>query len=476
MPAPLKYKRICIGIIALTVLLAIIHAAIQRHNPVDFPTDIFDETVATANGFKVRLVHPDSPEKGLIFFLAGKADANTAKDYARQFAQLSYYVVVLDVEKLLTFNSSGDSSGCINIAQNLQDIQKSLSNKLDFDQHLLPILVGNGEGAALVYGALAQAKERSFHAAISINFTEQLHNVPDLCSSGDFIHANANGTSSLAPVEHLSSTWYVFQGEKTAGALAIHRFTERIANAKLTIQSESGAPPISDVIQVLGWLDPRLSDQLASDDREGDLPINEVISVFDNPSQTMAIIVTGDGGWAEIDKSIANTLAQRGIPTVALDSLSYFWKRRTPQETAIAIEKIMAEYLAKWHKRKVILIGYSFGADVLPFIANRISIENREYVALIVLLGIGDTATFEFHLSSWMDADTDDNRLAVLPEVQKMSWAKSICIYGTSDKDANCTSLDVPSVKVIRMSGDHHFDKKYEALVQHILENISGQE
>jgi hypothetical protein len=26
------------------------------------------------------------------------------------------------------------------------------------------------------------------------------------------------------------------------------------------------------------------------------------------------------------------------------------------------------------------------------------------------------------------------------------------------------------------MSGDHHFDKKYEALVQHILENISGQE
>jgi type IV secretory pathway VirJ component len=243
----------------------------------------------------------------------------------------------------------------------------------------------------------------------------------------------------------------------------------------LTIHTETGTPPISDVIQILGWLDPRLTDQLSSDHNEDDLPIREVVSEFDNPSQAMAIIVTGDGGWAEIDKSIANTLATHGIPTVALDSLSYFWKRRTPNETATAVERIMTQYLAKWHKSKVILIGYSFGADVLPFIANQITAENRERVALIVLLGIGNTATFEFHLSSWMDADTSKDRLAIFPEIQKMSWANSICIYGISDNEANCTALDKLGVKVISMSGDHHFDEQYDALVQHILENMSRQ-
>ncbi len=466
-----RKKHIYIGILALAALISAIYVALQYQNTTDSPEVIFDEMVLTANGFNVRLVYPDSPEKGIILFLADNTDANKTTGYAKQFAQLSYYVAVIDSNQLLSITRD-KSSQCINIAQELLDITEYLNRKLDLDPAILPILLGHNAGAALVYSALAQTEAHRFHAAVSIDFNGQLHNVPELCSAGAFIHSSADGTQNLVPIEHLSSTWYLFQEDKKIQPLANHEFTDQIANAKLTTQTDATTPVISNVVQILSWLDPRLSDQLSSDNSEGDLPLMEVSSEVDNPSQTLAVMLTGDGGWAEIDKGIAAILAEQGIPTVALDSLSYFWKRKTPEETAAAIEQIMSEYLAKWHKKRVILIGYSFGADVMPFIANQFTAENKELVALIVLLGIGNTAAFEFHLSSWMDADESEGRLPILPEVRNMSWAKSVCIYGKSDKEAGCIALSELGVKTIGMSGDHHFDERYSELVQHITDNI----
>ena len=144
---------------------------------------------------------------------------------------------------------------------------------------------------------------------------------------------------------------------------------------------------------------------------------------------------------------------------------------RTPATTSQDIERVITQYLEKWNKKHIILIGYSFGADVLPFIANNLSADTQQKISLIALLGMGKTAAFEFRLSSWMDADKNSDRLPLLPEIEKMKWANSICIYGIEDTDANCIPAADHGVKAIGMSGDHHFDEKYEDLVKHIIEN-----
>jgi type IV secretory pathway VirJ component len=46
-------------------------------------------------------------------------------------------------------------------------------------------------------------------------------------------------------------------------------------------------------------------------------------------------------------------------------------------------------------KEKLILIGYSFGAEVLPFVVNRLPEELRAKVQLLVFLGPSATAQFE---------------------------------------------------------------------------------
>src|SRR5438093_10410180 len=101
------------------------------------------------------------------------------------------------------------------------------------------------------------------------------------------------------------------------------------------------------------------------------LPLVEVLSTRGS-SDTFVVFVSGDGGWAAIDKSIAATLADSGMPVVGLNALQYFWKKKTPEEAARDLESIITAYSTKWNKPRVLLIGYSRGADVLPAMIHRL--------------------------------------------------------------------------------------------------------
>ena len=98
------------------------------------------------------------------------------------------------------------------------------------------------------------------------------------------------------------------------------------------------------------------------------LPVIEVpAQPGGEPADAFAIIMSGDGGWAGLDKDVAAALAAHGIPIVGLDSLRYFWSARTPEGLAADTDRMIRYYLAHLNKKRVLLIGYSQGADVLPF-------------------------------------------------------------------------------------------------------------
>lgn len=478
--------------ITLLVLAGLSYIAIKRlHKPSVPPSQVVrEEKVSLQNNQHLSVFHLPNPEKGLLIFISDNKQHRN--DYARQFAQLSYTVALLDNQFLL--GNAGAASACLNLASHLGELRKELQAKFDLDQDNLPILVGEEEGALLVYASLAQAEPNNFHAGVSINLKTDLPSTSKpLCQQNNLSLAD----KALVFAKHLPASWYIFQEKSLALSAKTSSFTNQVSNARLTIADDPHQPPVAEAIQVLQWLDPRLTDQISSDQGDSDLPLIEVTreptedngddneksdtnssssqspqaAPVDALPDTMAVLLTGDGGWAEIDKHIARLLADKGIPTVALDSLSYFWKVRTPVDTASDVEAVITQYREKWQKQRVILIGYSFGADVLPFIANKLTEETQQHVALVALLGMGKTAAFEFRLSSWMDADKSANRLPLPPEVKAMSWAKSICIYGEEDPETQCATTAELGVTPIRMPGDHHFDEKYDELVQHIIDN-----
>jgi type IV secretory pathway VirJ component len=128
---------------------------------------------------------------------------------------------------------------------------------------------------------------------------------------------------------------------------------------------------------------------------------------------------------------------------------------------------MVSYYLTALGKQHVVLIGYSQGADVLPFAVNRLNSDVRSHVALTAIMGMSEHALFEFHMTSWV-AD-DESGPATLPEVDKITDIPVLCVYGESESDSLCPHLDPHKVTLVKLKGGHHFDGNYAALAHTIL-------
>lgn len=199
-----------------------------------------------------------------------------------------------------------------------------------------------------------------------------------------------------------------------------------------------------------------------------DLPLTEV-PASGTPAASMAVMLTGDGGYGATDKGIAGSLAEHGIPVVVLNSLHYFQKRRTPEAASADLERILRHYLPSWNRGRAILIGYSMGADVLPFMLNRLPPDLRARVPVLALLGLSAEAEFKFHLTDWLGTYHRKTALPVLPELEKLRGLRILCFYGYDDKDTVCNQLEAGLVTSFPIEGGHRFGKKYGPIADQIL-------
>ena len=185
----------------------------------------------------------------------------------------------------------------------------------------------------------------------------------------------------------------------------------------------------------------------------------------------VVLFVSGDGGWAELDQEISAGLAGRGVPVVGVNSLKYFWTKRTPEQTAKDLERTILYYAALWQKEKVVLIGYSFGADIVPFAANRLNEALKSRVELIALVGPVLQAEFEFHLSNWLWSSSKTAQ-PTIPEIMQLDNARLLCIYGKQETDSLCPHLHGDNFKNVALPGAHHFGGNYSQIAEIILDEM----
>jgi type IV secretory pathway VirJ component len=167
----------------------------------------------------------------------------------------------------------------------------------------------------------------------------------------------------------------------------------------------------------------------------GDLPL----SLAPAPAgPLLAVLLTGDGGWAAADKSLAAAFVRRNVAVVGLSSPIYLQRQRTPDEAASALTRILRHFLDGWHRERVIIVGYSRGADMSPFMLSRLPEDLRERVALAALLGPGEWANFIFRPLDLIRDHEVNQRFPVSSEVAKLRGTPVLCIYGAKDRGAIC--------------------------------------
>jgi len=200
------------------------------------------------------------------------------------------------------------------------------------------------------------------------------------------------------------------------------------------------------------------------------LPLVELPAERRGP--VLAIIFSGDGGWRDIDKTIAQKLRSDGVSVIGWDSLRYFWSRKSPEQIADDLSLVIDTYTARWGASKVALIGYSFGAGVLPFAYNRLTLEVKERVVQLSLLGFAATTDFQISIAGWLGASASKDAAPTEPALASIDPTMIQCFYGEGEAESVCLALAGKKAEIIRAGRGHHFGGDYDALARDILAGL----
>lgn len=450
----------------------------------------------------VPVYKPKGEIRSVVLMLSGDLGwTPAASRMAESLAQQGALVAGLSTPALFS-SLEADQGDCAFPDGDLENFSRFLQAYEKVPGYYPPILVGDNEGGALAYAMIAQARPNIFAAAMSMEFCPVLELRKPLCK-GEGVHFSRRKSESrttarrvkppenagvvLLPATKLSAPWVALQSPGTLTSFA--RRSGPLCEARATqafIDTISGAQSVTLPATAVGanaqpvtasepfkaafakLVAQRKPPPPPPPAAVSDLPIIEVAAQPGTSSELFAVLLSGDGGWAGLDKEVAAALSKSGVPVVGIDSLRYFWSPRTPASAAADMDRLVRFYATRWKKQKALLIGYSQGADVLPFIVNRMPEASREHVALAVMMGLGKRADFEFHMTNWVASSSAG--LPILPEVQKLPAGLGMCIYGKEEKDTNCPSLDPKQVQLVKLPGGHHFDGDYAKLARIILE------
>lgn len=414
---------------------------------------------------RIAVYRPAGLPKGVVIALSGAGGWDDESGaLARQFAQRGALVAGIDTPAFLrALNGAGR---CINPNYAIIGLSRDLQHRLNLPFYSKPLLIGRGEGAALAYASLAAGPNGAYAAALSQDFAPLLAGARPWCRSGSLKLAAITRPWrgwAFAPSRQLPSPWIAL-GKDRHGRL--HAFVRRTNSGRLV--------PGQDDAALLAQAAPFLTPPAVSAGTTlpTGLPLNIVTDPAAPRTDMMAVLYSGDGGWVGLDRDVAAQLARAGIPVVGVDSLSYFWSQRTPEGAAADLGAIIRGYSRHWQRQRVLLAGYSFGADVLPYIVGRLSPPLRAQVQRLSLLGLSPSADFQFHLSSWLNIDST-RQYPTIPAIERLRGLPMICVKGTLENDSACPAIPHGLVETVVVPGGHHFGRNAPLLVDHMLKGLT---
>lgn len=387
----------------------------------------------------VRVLSEPRPTTLVVVF-SDRDGWTTALDAAaRRLAGEGAVVVGVDLPSYLAGLRRSDD-GCHYVVAELEDLSHRLEREHGFTTYRSPVLAGIGVGATLARAALAQAPAATIAGGAGVAMAPALATRVPLCA-GATATPDPEGGFRYARDAALPAVWHAADAPPADAARAL---------AELVTPMLAPAPAADAITAALPGL------PLAV------LPVPE-------PGALAAIIYSGDGGWRDLDKTIGETLAARGVPVVGVDSLRYFWHAQSPERIAADLGAIMAACRAAWGDVRFALVGYSFGAGVLPFAVNRLFADDRARVVEVSLLGLEARAPFEIEVTGWFGRAPSADAPLVLPEIERLGLDRVQCFYGVEETESLCRDPALAGAEIVSTAGGHHFDGDYAALAERVL-------
>jgi type IV secretory pathway VirJ component len=412
-----------------------------------------------------RISYPDGEAKGVAFLFSQAQGWTDLEDEAARTLTAQGAVVVGVSLPGYYASLSRSKDDCLYLVSEIEDLSRQLHRRVGISQYHPPLVAGVGDGATLALAIAAQTPNSTIAETVAIDPGATIPLPTVLCTPAPKTPADGGTAYGLTAGDLPNPVEVVFTGE------ARPEGRRHAADLKLT----HPAVQISETsLETHAVLPQSLSDaflRLAHSASPLDLPI---IPLEAKPAhKTMAIIYSGDGGWRDIDQKLAGFLQEQGVPVVGVDALRYFWTEKSPEDTASDLSRIMSVYRKRWQVDHVLLVGYSFGADILPATYRLLPQQDQDAVSMLSLLAPSHSADFEIAVTGWLGMDGEGRHGDPVDDLRHIQPSKIQCIHGAAEDDSACPAVRrLAGSQVLARPGGHHFDGDYAALSRLILDRM----
>jgi type IV secretory pathway VirJ component len=425
--------------------------------------------------------HPTTPN--VVLFMSGDGGWNLGVvDMARRMMPKA---TVIGISYVALRRAPGETTRCWMPSGDLEVIAHTAEKQLELPAYQPPVLVGYSSGASEVYEALA-ASPYSFAGGLAMGFCPDLPASHSLCASDNFKPPPRDvkrNVVMLPKVPELPREFYVVNGiqDQVCTSPDMHVFLDDMKNAHFYEAPGTGhgfsrpfrwGPSFDEAYDKVlesatNANHPQHAVTEAAPGTAAALePRFEALKLpleYEWADRTRALMIfsSGDGGWMPLDRGVAGYLTAHDVSVVGLNTQSYLWNERTPDECAADLSRILD--VAEGLHVPIFVGGYSIGAEITPFMLNALKEADRARVSGEVLIAPSETATFEFKIVNMLFRAKETPY--VVADAVKKGHVPAVCVSGKDEqaRDTACTSMGTAADEV-QLPGTHHFNGKYDDL------------
>ncbi len=188
-------------------------------------------------------------------------------------------------------------------------------------------------------------------------------------------------------------------------------------------------------------------------------------------AQTVAVFVSGDAGLKfGMGKPVTRALSARGLPVFGVSSPAVFRTRKTHDEVVAIVADAIRAALATTEAKRIVLMGQSYGADMVSVAAPDLPADLKSRIAAIVLVVPGKTAFFRADALGFAYRGKPDAEPAA--GMRTVDWTPVICVYGVKEDDSQCPLLAGSPARLIPLPGGHYLDHDEDRLIGALVEQL----
>jgi type IV secretory pathway VirJ component len=204
------------------------------------------------------------------------------------------------------------------------------------------------------------------------------------------------------------------------------------------------------------------------------LPVTVKVPAGGAQQKPVIFYLTGDGGMKKFSVDMVTILASHGYPVIGLNTLKYFWNKKTPQQAAADVTALLNYYSNQWNNHSYIFIGYSMGADVLPFIYQQLSPAFKEETQQLVFMSPSASTDMVVHISDMLGKSSTPGSMNVPAAMNTINNKPLLLIFGQNENDFDLKAITISNYKSLVLPGGHHYNDDAQGVVQQIMAHITA--